>query len=349
MSTEQATREREPLVEVEDLRTYFYTKMGVVRAVDGVSFDVPKERIVGIVGESGCGKSVAARSLLGIIPPPGKIAHGSIRFHGEGGPTDIAELKPNDERIRRIRGKEIAMIFQEPMSCLSPVHTVGNQIIEALQLYYPGMDKKEARERAIDLLGLVGIPSPDKLIDSYIFELSGGMRQRVLIAMSLAGEPKLLMADEPTTAIDVTIQAKVLELLLDLHKKNKMSIMFITHNMGVIAEIAQDVIVMYLGRVAEKGNVTDIFDEPKHPYTQALLKSIPGIEVEPRTRLETIKGSVPDPYSRPAGCPFVNRCMYVVEGLCDRKEPPLYRISSGHSVSCFLYRTEEEEERKADV
>ena len=333
------TSKHAPLIEIENLKTYFYTKMGIVRAVDGVSFRIPKERVVGIVGESGCGKSVAARSLLGIIPPPGRIAEGSITYYGSGeSPIDIARLEHNDERLRGIRGKEIAMIFQEPMSCLSPVHTVGNQIVEALQLYYHDMTKTEARDRAIELLTLVGIPSPDQLIDSYIFELSGGMRQRVLIALALSGAPKLLMADEPTTAIDVTIQAKVLELILELHRQNKMSIMFITHNMGVIAEIAQDVIVMYLGRVAEQGSVLDIFDEPKHPYTQALLQSIPNIDIEPRSRLETIKGGVPDPYSRPAGCPFSNRCGYVIGGTCDENPPPLYTVKGAHKVSCFLYR-----------
>ena len=292
-----------PLLEVSGLRTYFFTNLGVVRAVDGLSFRVPEQRIVGIVGESGCGKSVAARSILGIIPPPGRIVSGSIRFHGAAttaasdaaGVMDLAQLDPQSEEFRSIRGREIAMIFQEPMSALSPVHTVGSQIVEALCLYDEDLTKETGRDRCVDLLAEVGIPSPRTLIDSYIFELSGGMRQRVLVAMALAGNPRLLMADEPTTAIDVTIQAKVLDLLRTLHDANRMSMIFITHNMGVIAELAHEVVVMYLGTVVEQGQVVAIFDEPKHPYTRALLASIPGIGVEPKSRLEAIEGTVPGP------------------------------------------------------
>ena len=334
--------EREqPLLQVEDLRTYFFTSLGTVRAVDGLSFSVPRQRILGIVGESGCGKSVAARSILGIVPPPGKIVSGSMRFQSNQGELDLATLDPHDDAFRQVRGREIAMIFQEPMSALSPVHTVGNQLIEALTIYDPELTKEDAREQCIDLLRIVGIPSPDTLIDAYIFELSGGMRQRVLVAMAISGSPKLLMADEPTTAIDVTIQAKVLDLLRELHTANRMSMLFITHNMGIIAELADEVIVMYLGSVAERGSVTDIFDRPKHPYTQALLESIPGIGVTPKTELRAIEGSVPDPYRRPAGCPFSNRCPSFMPGTCDAALPPLYRTEAGHDARCFLYEGSE--------
>jgi len=341
-----------PLLDVSGLRTWFFTNLGVVRAVDGLSFRVPEQRIVGIVGESGCGKSVAARSILGIIPPPGRIVAGSIRFHGTtittgteaadaSGVMDLARLDPKSEEFRSIRGREIAMIFQEPMSALSPVHTVGSQIVEALRLYDPDLTREAGRDRCADLLAEVGIPSPRTLIDSYIFELSGGMRQRVLVAMALAGSPRLLMADEPTTAIDVTIQAKVLDLLRRLHDANRMSMIFITHNMGVIAELAHEVVVMYLGAVVEQGEVAAIFDEPKHPYTRALLNSIPGIGVEPKSRLLAIEGTVPDPYSRPRGCPFSNRCREFIAGTCDANLPPLYRTAGGHTVRCFLYEGSE--------
>ena len=338
-----------PLLEVSELRTHFFTNLGVVRAVDGLSFRVPEQRIVGIVGESGCGKSVAARSILGIIPPPGRIVSGSIRFHSTQA-TDrtrsnkimnLAEIDPKSEEFRAIRGKEIAMVFQEPMSALSPVHTVGSQIIEALRLYDPEMTSVQGREGCVELLELVGIPSPRTLIDSYIFELSGGMRQRVLVAMALAGKPRLLMADEPTTAIDVTIQAKVLDLLRNLHEANQMSMIFITHNMGVIAELAHEVVVMYLGTVVEQGPVVAIFDDPKHPYTQGLLNSIPGIGVEPKSQLSAIEGLVPDPYSRPRGCPFSNRCSEFIAGTCDSQLPPLYRTKNDHLVRCFLYEGNE--------
>ena len=233
------------------------------------------------------------------------------------------------------------MIFQEPMSALSPVHTVGNQLIEALKIYDPALTNDDARDKCVDLLRLVGIPSPETLIDAYIFELSGGMRQRVLVAMAISGNPKLLMADEPTTAIDVTIQAKVLDLLRELHSENRMSMLFITHNMGVIAELADEVIVMYLGSVAERGSVMDIFDRPKHPYTQALLESIPGVGVTPKTELRAIEGSVPDPYHRPAGCPFCNRCPSFMPDTCDAALPPLYRTEAGHDARCFLYEGSE--------
>ena len=325
------------LFDVRDLRTHFFTSLGTVRAVDGLSFSIPRQRIVGIVGESGCGKSVAARSILGIIPPPGRVVSGSMTFAADRGRVDLASLDAHDEAYRLLRGREIAMIFQEPMSALSPVHTVGNQLAEAFMLYDESLTKQDAREKCIDLLRKVGIPSPETLIDAYIFELSGGMRQRVLVAMAICGEPKLLMADEPTTAIDVTIQAKVLDLLRQLHEQNQMSMLFITHNMGIVAELAHEVIVMYLGTVAERGPVVEIFDNPKHPYTQALLESIPGLAVEPKSTLHAISGSVPDPYQRPPGCPFSNRCPAFMPGICDAALPPLYDLGNQQAARCFLH------------
>ena len=325
------------LLRVKNLKTYFFTTFGVVRAVDGVSFDVPQQSIVGIVGESGCGKSVAARSILGIVPPPGKVVEGSILYYGQddGSPLDLARLNPKSEQFRALRGKEIAMIFQEPMSALSPVHTVGNQIIEAIRLYEPGISREAARARCLELLGEVGIPSADKLIDAYIFELSGGMRQRVLVAMALSGQPKLLMADEPTTAIDVTIQAKVLDLLRDLHTRNRMSIIFITHNMGVIAELAQEVIVMYLGSVAEKGRVLDIFDNPRHPYTLGLLASIPRLDLGRKKQLTPIEGLPPDLIDPAPGCPFAPRCSFQID-RCLKENPTLETVGRGHMAACWV-------------
>lgn len=329
---------REPLLEIRNLKTYFHTRLGVVRGVDGVTLDVAKAGITGVVGESGCGKSVVARSVLGIVAPPGRIDSGQILYHGFGeSPLDLASLSPTGEQMRMIRGREISIIFQEPMSCLSPVHTVGNQLTEALNLYDRSIGRKAALAQAVEMLSQVGIPSPSELVDSYTFELSGGMRQRVLIALALVGNPKLLIADEPTTAIDVTLQAKILDLLLDLHRQNGLSILFITHNMGVIAQIAHDVVVMYLGRVVERGPVSEIFDHPKHPYTQALLRSIPRTDVEPMTRLETITGSVPDPRHRPPGCAFSNRCSFAIADLCTERVPLPVRIGDGHEVSCFLH------------
>lgn len=320
-----------------DLKINFYTSQGIVRGVDGASFAVAKGRITGVVGESGCGKSVVARSVLGIVAPPGRIDGGQILYYGAGEPpVDLAALPPTGQQIRMIRGREISVIFQEPMSCLSPVHTVGNQLVEALQLYDMSLSKKAARGQAAEILSLVGIPSPDKLIDSYTFELSGGMRQRVLIALALVGKPKLLMADEPTTAIDVTLQAKIIALILQLQRQYEMSILFITHNMGIIAEVAHNLVVMYLGRVVEQGTVTQIFDHPKHPYTEALLRSIPRIGVEPMTHLPSIKGSIPDPRHRPSGCAFSNRCAFAM-AECSLRVPLPIRLGDDHEVSCFLY------------
>jgi len=338
---------KEQLLKVEDLKTYFYTDAGIVRAVDGVSFDIPRETTVGLVGESGCGKSVTARSILQIVPPPGKIVEGKIIYNGDGDHSiDLVQLDPKGEEIRHIRGKKIAMIFQDPMTCLSPVHTIGNQVMESILLHESNIGKAEARDKAINLLTEVGIPTPERQIDTYPFELSGGMRQRALIAVALAADPELLIADEPTTAIDVTIQAKFLDLLRKLQEERLMSILFITHDLGVIAEISKKVVVMYLGKVVEKGRVEGIYDQPKHPYTQALFKCIPHLEVPPKKILATVKGTVPDPFSRPSGCPFGDRCPSFMKGICDLSVPSLTQVEEDHYVSCFLYANYKERKDK---
>ncbi|MBD3274912.1 MAG: ATP-binding cassette domain-containing protein [Candidatus Marinimicrobia bacterium] len=289
------------LLEVENLRTYFYTEEGVSRAVDGVSFHVDKGETLGIVGESGCGKSVTNLSLMRLIPqPPGKIVDGTITFDGE----DV--LSMNDSRMRDIRGNDISMIFQEPMTSLNPVFTCGNQIIEAIRLHQ-NVDKAEARKRAIEMLQLVGIPAPEQRVDEYPHQLSGGMRQRVMIAMALSCNPKLLIADEPTTALDVTVQAQILELIEELQEKLDMAVIMITHDLGVIAEVADRVMVMYAGQVVEHGTVDEIFNEPKHPYTIGLLRSMPILS-QKIERLAVIKGIVPNPVEFPEGCRFHTRC-----------------------------------------
>jgi peptide/nickel transport system ATP-binding protein len=334
----------QPLLSVQNLRTYYHQDEGIVRAVDGVSFDVYPGRTLGIVGESGCGKSVTARSILRIVEKSGHIESGSIwlRRHNASGQidqVDLTKLDANGEEMRSIRGDEIALIFQEPMTSFSPYHTVGNQIIEAIRLH-SALSTKEARNRAIELLRMVGIPKPERRIDEYSFQLSGGLRQRVMIAMALSSDPKILIADEPTTALDVTTQAQILELLRKIQDERGLSIILITHDMGVIAEMADDVVVMYLGRVAEQGPVDTIFHAPKHPYTRSLLRSIPSILAEPRTKLTTITGSIPHPYNRPAGCPFHTRCPDFMRGTCDQRAPQLLPIAPDHQVSCFLYHSE---------
>ncbi len=335
------TDSQAPILSVKDLRTYFYQDEGIVRAVDGASFDVFPGRTLGIVGESGCGKSVTARSILRIVEETGRIESGSIvlrmaRPNGQMDELDLATLKPNGRAIRAVRGGEIALIFQEPMTSFSPFHTVGNQIIEAIRLHSP-LSKKEARARAIEMLKMVGIPQPERRIDEYSFQLSGGLRQRVMIAMALSSEPRILIADEPTTALDVTTQAQILDLLRQLQAERDLAVILITHDMGVIAEMADEVAVMYLGKVVERGSVDDIFHAPKHPYTKALLRSIPSIMAKPRTKLSTISGSIPHPYNRPSGCPFHTRCPAFMPGTCDVREPALLPVATDREVSCFLY------------
>lgn len=313
----------------------------MVRAVDGASFDIFPGKTLGIVGESGCGKSVTARSILQIVERPGKIESGNIWLHrnnGKGGSSaiDLATLAPNSQEMRSIRGAEIALIFQEPMTSLSAYHTVGNQIIESI-LLHKAVSHKQAREQAIDLLRMVGIPKPERRIDEYSFQLSGGLRQRVMIALALSCSPKVLIADEPTTALDVTTQAQILDLLRRLQDESGLSIILITHDMGVIAEMADDVVVMYLGRIVEQGPVDTIFHAPKHPYTRSLLKSIPTVLAKPRTKLATIEGSIPHPYARPKGCPFHPRCVDFMPGKCDVQEPEIVDQGDNQRVSCFLY------------
>jgi oligopeptide/dipeptide ABC transporter ATP-binding protein len=336
-----------PLLAVRDLKTYFFQDDGLVKAVDGASFDVFASRTLGIVGESGCGKSVTARSILRIVDRPGRIVGGQILLRRDGetaarrrrdaeGAVDLVKLKADGAEMRAINGGEIGLIFQEPMTSFSPVHTVGNQIVEAIRLHQT-MSKKAARARAIELLRLVGVPRAEGRVDEYAHQLSGGLRQRAMIAMALAADPRLLIADEPTTALDVTTQSQILNLLLDLQERNGMAIMLITHDLGVIAEMADDVVVMYLGRVVEEGPVDDIFHAPKHPYTRALLRSIPSVDSPPRRKLPTISGSIPHPYNRPPGCPFHTRCPDFMPGLCNVVEPALAPVGSGQMAACFLY------------
>jgi len=328
------------LLDIQDLKVHFFTDEGIVKAVDGVTMSIQRGKTFCVVGESGSGKSVAARAILQIVHQPGKIVGGKILYHkphptGSTQTVDITALDPRGRDIRRIRGNDIAMIFQEPMTSLSLMYTVGNQIIEAIRLHND-VSKVEARSRAIELLRRVGIPKPEQRIDEYPFRLSGGMRQRCMIAMALSCNPKLLIADEPTTALDVTTQAQILDLMLELQDDYGMALLLITHDLGVVAEIADDVAVMYLGNVVESGNVDTIFNNPAHPYTMALLDSIPKIGAV-RQRLNPIKGMVPSPFQRPRGCPFNPRCAQKVDGLCNQIEPIPITIEDGHQTRCLLY------------
>ena len=334
------------LVKVEDLKTYFYLNEGTVRAVDGADFELRRGKTLGVVGESGCGKSITARSIMRIVAKPGKIVEGRIWFNGRmavGGngssaeSIDLTTLNSNGEKMRSIRGGEISMVFQEPMTSLSPVHTIGNQIGEVISLHQK-MSESEARQRAIDMLDKVGMPYPTRTIDRYAFELSGGMRQRAMIAMALSCHPSLLIADEPTTALDVTTEAQILTLMRSLQKELGMAIMFITHNLGVIAQMAERVVVMYMGKVVEEADIDALFYNPLHPYPRALLQSIPRLgQKQHGKRLASIKGMVPDPYSFPKGCPFHPRCSEMKPGICDTVVPPYIEAEPGHKVRCVLY------------
>lgn len=333
--------EQEPILDVKELKTHFFTNEGIVRAVDGVSFSLGAGKTLGVVGESGCGKSVSALSVLRIVERPGRIVAGEILLrvpqgNGQEKVLDLAKLDADSVDMQQIRGGAIALVFQEPMTSFSPVHTIGEQMVETIMIHLGG-DKLQARERAIDMLRLVGISRPEARIDEYAHQLSGGLRQRAMIATALSCGPRILIADEPTTALDVTTQAQILELMRQLQGKTGMSVLLITHNLGVIAEMADDVAVMYLGRVVEKGSVDEIFHRPRHPYTRALLRSIPSISSTPRAELPTIKGSIPHPYNRPKGCPFHPRCPRWIRGVCETAEPQLMALSPGHDVSCFLY------------
>ncbi|MGA7878151.1 MAG: ABC transporter ATP-binding protein [Desulfoferrobacter sp.] len=323
----------EVLLEIKNLKTYFYTEEGVARAVDGMDLLARKGQTLGIIGESGSGKSVTALSILQLVPsPPGRIVEGEILFEGEN------LLQKQLAEIRKIRGNEIAMIFQEPMTSLNPVYTIGNQIIEAIT-YHQHTTKREARQKAIETLRLVGIPAPEKRVDDYPHQLSGGMRQRAMIAMALSCKPKLLIADEPTTALDVTIQAQILRLLRRIRYEIGMSIMMITHDLGVIAEVSDDVVVAYAGKAVEYGDVKSIFAQPAHPYTRALYKSLPRITDARKTRLDAISGAVPNPLDFPTGCRFHPRCKYALD-FCAEEEPHMLQVSGDHRARCFIYHKE---------
>jgi peptide/nickel transport system ATP-binding protein len=325
------------LLQVRGLKTHFVMDEGTVKAVDGADFVVRRGETVGVVGESGCGKSVTAFSILQLVEKPGRIVEGEIWWRRPSGDiVDLASLNPRHAQLRSIRGGEIAMIFQEPMVSLSPVHTVGDQITEAILLHRQ-ITKQEALKQAATMLGKVGIPDPERRLDVYPFQLSGGMRQRVMIAMALSCHPSLLIADEPTTALDVTTQAQIMELMLALQDEFGMAIMLITHNLGVVAETCEQVIVMYLGEIVEQAPVDDIFHDPLHPYTQALLRSIPVLGRSKADRLDPIKGSVPDPYNRPAGCGFNPRCPKAIAGRCNVERPSLVHRPDGRTVRCHLY------------
>ncbi len=315
------------LLEVSELRTHFATMDGEFRAVDGISFSVAAGQTLGIVGESGCGKSVTALSIMGLVPnPPGRIAGGAVRFEG----TDLVGLPAGE--LRELRGNKISMIFQEPMTSLNPAFTIGDQIVEII-LRHRAVTPKAARERAIEMLRRVRIPAPEQRFDDYPHKMSGGMRQRVMIAMALACDPKLLIADEPTTALDVTVQAQILELMRSLRDETGAAIMLITHDLGVIAEIAQEVIVMYSGKIVERADVATLFADPQHPYTVGLLGSIPKLHEEQK-RLATIDGVVPNPLALPEGCRFNPRCPFAVD-QCRAAEPPLAEVKPGHFSACW--------------
>lgn len=334
----ETLRTDDKILDVHNLKTYFYTEDGVVKAVDGVDFDVQRGEIVALVGESGCGKSVTSFSIMQLVAIPGKTVDGEILFNGQ----DLLELSEPD--IRLMRGDQLSMIFQQPTSCLNPVFRVGDQISEVLEIHR-GIDKKQGWQQAIDLLRTVGIPEPEKRVQAFPHELSGGMAQRVMIAMALACEPELLIADEPTTALDVTIQAQILDLMRGLQQKLGTSIILITHDMGVVAEMATRVSVMYAGRIVEQAEVNTLFDAPLHPYTRGLLASIPIMGVV-KDRLDTIPGSVPNLIDLPPGCKFAPRCRARVANnlqICTQKEPSLIEHEPGHKVRCWLYEDHDSE------
>ena len=328
-----------PILSVKDLRVHFFMDEGTVKAVEGASFDVYPGRTLGIVGESGCGKSVATRSILLLVDSPGKIVEGNITYRGaqtNGQETDLTSLKISGSEIRSIRGGEISLIFQEPMTSFSPVHSVGNQMIESIRLHKK-LSRSDSKALALDWFQRVGMPNPEQRMTQYPWQLSGGQRQRAMIAMALCCDPKIVIADEPTTALDVTTQAQILDLLKELQEQNGMSIIFITHDLGVIADIADDVAVMYLGDVVESAPVDEIFHSPKHPYTNALLSSIPSVFNRNRERLPTISGAIPHPHNRPSGCTFHTRCPSFIDGVCNVSLPIKSELGDNHAVTCFLY------------
>ena len=337
--------DNDTLLHIKDLQISFPLQEGLIKAVEGVSLTLRRGKVLGVVGESGCGKTVTALATMRLIGRPGRIDGGQILFNrklaGHNGNTqhqvvDLARLKPSGKEMRAIRGADVAMIFQEPMSSFSPLYTIGNQISEVITLHQ-NVSRAEARERAIEMLRRVGIASPEKRIDEYPHQFSGGMRQRAMIAMALSCRPALLIADEPTTALDVTIQAQILALMRDLQEEFGMAIMFITHNLGVIAQIADEIAIMYLGRVVEQGTVDDIFNNPKHPYTLGLLKAIPRLGRAAGRPLVAVEGNIPSPFRRPPGCAFHPRCPQSIAGRCDVHNPQVTKVGSRHEVSCVLY------------
>lgn len=327
----------EPILQIRGLKVQFDLDEGLLCALDGVDMSIEKGCTLGVIGESGCGKSMLARSIMRMVPPPGKITEGEILFSSsEDGPVDLCGLDPRSDEIRRLRGKEISIIFQEPMTALSPVHTIGLQIMEMIRLHV-GCGKTEARKRTLDILGKVGIPDPASRFNAYAAELSGGLRQRVLIAMALCCYPSLVIADEPTTALDPTVKAQILGLLNDLQQKLCLTIIYISHDLGAVSGIAGRIMVMYVGQVVEYADKREIFDEPLHPYTQGLLKSIPVLGRKRNEPLATIKGTVPVPIDLPQGCRFYDRCPKAMKGKCNSQTPPMFRFGSGRQVRCFLY------------
>jgi peptide/nickel transport system ATP-binding protein len=345
----------EPILQMKNLHTYFFTDLGISRALNGVTLDVPAGKVMGVVGESGCGKSVTALSILRLVPRPGKIVKGEILLRrvvreGKGGQVtkevNITNLNPQGKEIRSIRGDEIAMIFQEPMTSMNPSYTVGNQIIETIRLHQD-VSKSGAEAQAVKILDQVGMPNPGTVVKRYPHELSGGMRQRAMIAMALSCAPSILIADEPTTALDVTTEAQILDLMRELQAQLGMTIIYITHNLGVVAQMCDTVAVMYLGRVVELAPVDDLFYDSKHPYTRALMHSIPHVGSRTRARLEPIRGVVPDAYAPIKGCPFHPRCDFMKPGLCDVRLPATTAIGDQHLVRCFLYSEQGEETNEA--
>ena len=321
------------ILEVKNLKTYFFLDEGVLKALDDISLTIHDRETHGVIGESGCGKSVASQSIMRITPAPGKTVGGQILFYPEGRPViDMVSLPPKGKQARRIRGKEISMVFQEPMTSFSPVHTIGNQIGEAIRLHHKS-SAKETKERTLEILDQVGFPDPRQRHDDYAFQLSGGLRQRAMIAMALSCNPTLLIADEPTTALDVTVQAQILDLMEKLQDKFGMAILYITHDLGVIAGIADYISVMYLGKIVEQAKTTELFKRPTHPYTQRLLQSIPK---RGKKKLEPIEGNVPVPLDFPEICGFFSRCPEAQDGVCNQAVPPLEHIGHDHKVRCYF-------------
>jgi len=332
------TKNTKKLLDIDNLKVSFFTPAGEVKAVNGVSFSLNQGEVMGIVGESGSGKSVSSYAIMRLISPPGKIIGGTITFDGK----NLLEL--DEKEMQSIRGNEISMIFQDPMTSLNPVFKIGNQLMEAI-MKHQKVSKKEAREKSIEMLSLVGIPSPEKRLDQYPHEFSGGMRQRAMIAMALSCNPKLLIADEPTTALDVTIQAQILELIKELKNKINMSVILITHDLGIISDICDKVIVMYAGRIVEQASINDIFYKPKHPYTWGLLKSIPKLNADKYEKLVPIEGSPVDLLNPPAGCPFAPRCSHCMK-ICLTENPPYFEASGDHKAACWLLHKDAQKAEK---